>query len=394
MFARYIRGRAVARGPAFIRPRHGAARLCRPRPAVLCVLAAPVTVLALAVGVVVGAPPASASTPATCHFLPLTLMNGWQSEQNVYDTGDPSYCVAGDGMVYLAGSLARTGGGSAEFAVLPLGARPASTSYLNTYTFDGAVGIVRIGTDGALSAYSGGAAQFTSLAGISFPSASRPMLPLTLQNGWQSAQAAWGTGDPSYYVGGGVVHLAGSLVLPGGCGGCGSPSFTVLPPAARPASEQDMDDVYSFNGAKAAFTVWPDGSAWANYGDATDFTSLAGLQYPAASAAEQQLTVLNGWGSGAGTASGIGPSYYNVGGLVCLDGTMHNSGAPNTEFAALPTLLAPTHTLYLIVEFDYDYPAVLQIQPDGGMYIWGGPPDFYTSSDVTNLQGICFQQGS
>ena len=60
----------------------------------------------------------------------------------------------------------------------------------------------------------------------------------------------------------------------------------------------------------------------------------------------------------------------------------------------LPALLEPTHSLYFVIEIDYDYPAVLQVQPDGGMYIWGGPPGLYTSDDVSNLQGICFQAGS
>jgi hypothetical protein len=368
----------------FARHKQGRSRSAMPR-----VLAAPVAALALAIGATAGAAPANASNPATCHFQPLTLLNGWQSEQNAYNTGDPSYCVAADGMVYLSGSLAQPSGGSQEFAVLPPGARPASISYLSVYTFDGAVGVVRIGSDGAMSAYNGSAAQFTSLAGISFPSASRAMLPLTLQNGWQSAQAGWSTGNPSYFVSGGVVHLAGSLF--GGCSGC---SFTVLPQSARPANEQDIDDVYGYNGALGAVTIWGNGTTWANYGDVTDFTSLAGLEYPAASASEQQLTVLNGWQSGQGTtASGIGPSYYVASGLVCLDGTLRNTGTADTEFAVLPALLEPAHSLYFVVDIDYQYPAVLQVQPDGEMYIWGNAPTLYTSSDVTNLQGICFQEG-
>jgi len=45
----------------------------------------------------------------------------------------------------------------------------------------------------------GAAQQYTSLAGISFPAAADTVHKLALDNGWQSGEATFGTGDPSYW---------------------------------------------------------------------------------------------------------------------------------------------------------------------------------------------------
>jgi hypothetical protein len=56
--------------------------------------------------------------------------------------------------------------------VLPPAVRPRHQLWITTYTFDGAVGAVRITPAGVMSAFnpSGNAAQaYTSLAGIAYP---------------------------------------------------------------------------------------------------------------------------------------------------------------------------------------------------------------------------------
>ncbi|MGN6173240.1 MAG: hypothetical protein ACTHPS_09845, partial [Streptosporangiaceae bacterium] len=161
----------------------------------------------------------------------LPLENGWQSSDSQWTTGDPSYSVS-NGMVYLSGSLNQPTGDDQVFALLPPAARPAHPMYLSVYTFGGAIGELEIDTNGDMLAYEGGAQLYTSLAGVSFPVASAATSQLTLINGWHSAQPLYGTGDPSYSVKNGVVHLSGSLVQPPAPGG--TQDFAVLPPAARP----------------------------------------------------------------------------------------------------------------------------------------------------------------
>jgi hypothetical protein len=237
--------------------------------------------LALASGVVAGAPAASAST--NCQWQPLSLQNGWQSEQSVYDSGDPAYCID-SGYVYLSGSLAQPSNGSDFFAQLPQQARPASNMYLSVYTYGGTTGAVTIYTNGAMY--------------------------------------AWG-------------------------------------------------------------------------GKATSFTSLAGVTYPAPGTAETPLTPLNGWQAG-GSQEGHGPSYYISNGVVYLDGAVLNTGSLSSPFAVLPPAARPTHALYLTVGtgFTNNYSAVLEINPDGTMYTYGGPASVYNNPNLwTVFSGISFEVG-
>jgi hypothetical protein len=72
-------------------------------------------------------------------------------------------------MVYLSGSLHQPAGSNQVFGVLPPAAKPAYTLYLSVYTYDGTIGLQEIDTSGTMYAYFGGAQQYTSLAGISYP---------------------------------------------------------------------------------------------------------------------------------------------------------------------------------------------------------------------------------
>jgi len=72
-------------------------------------------------------------------------------------------------MVYLSGSLHQPTGVSEISATLPAAARPAHIMYLTVYTYSGTMGLVEIEPNGTMYTYMGGAQQYTSLAGISFP---------------------------------------------------------------------------------------------------------------------------------------------------------------------------------------------------------------------------------
>jgi hypothetical protein len=216
----------------------------------------------------------------------LPLENGWQSADNPYGTGDPSYSVS-NGMVYLSGSVDQPAGDNQVLGVLPPAARPAHTLYLSAYTLGGALGELEIDTNGNVLAYEGSAQGYTSLAGVSFPVASTVTNQLTLINGWKSAQPPYGTGDPSYSVKNGVVHLSGSLVQPPAPGD--TQDFAVLPPAARPKyclyikTEVSPPDSFA---AAGQIVVCSDGRLFADsypVSESEAFTSLAGISYPAGS---------------------------------------------------------------------------------------------------------------
>jgi hypothetical protein len=109
-------------------------------------------------------------------FHPITLINGWKSDQSMYDSGNPSVGIE-NGVVYLSGSLTQPSGGNEQFATLPPADRPAHDIWIIVYTLSGTSGTVQILHTGVAFASSNTACTaslndaqcFTSLAGISYP---------------------------------------------------------------------------------------------------------------------------------------------------------------------------------------------------------------------------------
>jgi hypothetical protein len=348
-------------------------------------IAAPAMVLALGLGAGLTAPSASAGIPG-CSWQPLTLMNGWQSEQGAWDTGDPSICVMSNDMVYLSGSLAQPTSGGTEFAVLPSDARPANDVYLSVYTFGDTVGVLRIQPDGDMLAYGGDAHDFTSLASMSYVASGAVEVPMNLLNGWQSGEASWNTGNPAYFVSGGVVHMSGSIAD-------GSPvngNFAYLPSSLSP-TECVQPNVYTYGGATGEVQIQPGGELNAWYGDSTDFTSLAGISYLEAPAAWQQLSLLNGWAGDDDDCVTPGFFYEISGGVVYLDGYLidNDPGGP-AEVAVLPAGARPVHTLYLAVN-SYSLTADLIIAPSGAIYLY---PATGCPNSLMSLGSISYKTGS
>jgi hypothetical protein len=377
------------------------------------VLAAAMTALAMAAAVIsAGAPAQGASIRSIrqgCIWEPLSLMNGWQSAQNLWNTGNPAYCVI-NGAVYLSGSLTQPTAGPSEFAVLPSSALPATRDYLSVYTFQGVAGVLRIDPDGAMSAYLASAAQFTSLAGVSFPAAGTALQPLTpLTNGWQSAQSLYDTGNPAYYTSAGITHLSGSLT-----GGTppdqSSPYpiaatyFATLPPGTSSSTACALTSTYAFGGNVAALDIEPDGTmgAYNSANTADSFTTLSGITVPQDGAAWQPLSLLDIWEYSPAICSENGaisnmPSYYVSGNVVYLSGAMGipDNGpcattdcTPASEFAILPPAARPTHDLYLLITDDVGGYYSLHIAPSGAMYIFGLTPGTHPWA---SLDGISYQ---
>jgi hypothetical protein len=141
----------------------------------------------------------------------LNLINGWQSAQSIYHTGDPAYAIKG-GVVYISGSLEQPSGTRKEFAVLPRAARPARQVDLLVYAYGGRPAGLVIGSGGAMrisDAPQSNARVFSSLATIAYPVAGARWHKLTLINKWTPGPAA--LGYPAFTVIAGVVFLSGAV---------------------------------------------------------------------------------------------------------------------------------------------------------------------------------------
>jgi hypothetical protein len=368
-----------------------------------------VAVLAMALGGTVSPPAASAKiTHPPCSWSALGLLNGWQPDQSTY-YGDPSFCID-NGIVYLSGALVQTGCCGPNFADLPQLAWPQSKLLLSVYTTDGTTGVLTIYPDGEMEATGSDAAQFTSLAGISFPSAwlAPPGQPLPLTPAWQSA-AQDGTGDPSYFTSGGIVHLSGSVGTNTADPWWGGEFQSLLPADARPTGCTEVSTYtsdYTGNGVPGWLDIDPGDTQNAPEMQvfAQDdrliptplaFASLAGISYPAAGANWTGLSLLHNWTweeDGDCWTAEAAPSYYVSGGIVYLAGALTHGASTPGPFAVLPAGARPSHTLYLTVnglgQGDQPY---LEIDPQGNMFLSPvSGPALVTGS----LDGISFQATS
>jgi hypothetical protein len=339
-------------------------------------LTATVAAIGLACGLGVGAPAAHAGTG--CTWAPIPLASGWQSEQGTYGTGDPSYCVEDDGMVYLSGSAAEINGSSGDIVgYLPYGAWPTNVLYLDVYTYSGTYGVLRIFPDGVIEAYGGegGAPSYTSLAGVSFPSAYVATSPIPLENGWQSAQGKYGnTGDPTYGITNGVVHLSGSLWRPAGNPTTGLQSvFGVLADQSLwPADNCLYRNQYVYGGSINVFSAingatplaffYPAGGLFA---DTSQYTSLAGISYPAGGPLGVPWQVLPLVGGTQDNSYCAGAAVVAMGDVVYMAGMLDLPAGFVGEFTVLPPADRPAHTLYEIA----DNQVPVRINPDGTVLI-------------------------
>jgi hypothetical protein len=360
------------------------------------VVAASVAACGLTIGLAVGAPAAHAGSG--CTWAPISLENGWHSEQGVYGTGDPSVCLEDAGMVYLSGSLAAPSGSSYEFGVLPVWDWPEHNLYFDVYTMDGSFGVLRIDTDGTMWAYGGmgRSSQYTSLAGVSYPDAAVSQADLQLEGGWQSADSQWATGDPAISITSGIVHLSGSMMRPAGppSASSGGYSAAALPPQAEPSDTDTFATTgYAFGGQIQEVSIISSGSSGGVVFGALNnrYTSLAGINYPTAPTAWQPMPLLNGY-----TSFGFnGPSYYMSGNVVYLDGWVDLPLGFDGEIAVLPPAERPSHDLYMLAfangQSSSGY-AMLTIDQDGSMWISTAPTGGQSNSVF--LAGLSFHLGS
>lgn len=208
----------------------------------------------------------------------LALANGWMSSQSVWGTGDPSYEVSA-GVVYLSGSM--QGGVQHLAAVLPLAARPKHVLYVQVYNYVGTPGWLEIFPNGNLEAFGPDAKSYTSLAGVSFPTATAAWKAFATQDGWTSAAGAFHTYGPAWTVINGVVYLTGSMRQASGSVGL----WTALPAGVRTKADVLEIEADTSGGNPGVVSV-TDSLGLAGsvpYANAQAFTSLAGIAYPQSS---------------------------------------------------------------------------------------------------------------
>ena len=208
----------------------------------------------------------------------LALKNGWISSQSVWGSGNPSYEVS-NGVVYLAGSM--QGGTQHLAAVLPLAARPKHLLYVQVYSFTGIPGWLEIFPNGNLEAFGSVATSFTSLAGVSFPTAAATWKAFTLEAGWTSAAGKFHTYGPAWTVINGVVYLTGSIYEASGSVGL----WTTLPAGVRTKADVLEIEADTAGGNPGIVSITDKFGLVGSvpFGNARAFTSLAGIAYPQSS---------------------------------------------------------------------------------------------------------------
>lgn len=320
----------------------------------------------------------TASVPAGVTFHSLTLLNGWVSSQGQFGTGSPRVGAA-NGVVYLAGSLHQPSGSNGHFATLPAGYRPSHWLYLPVYSYAGAQGSLEITPAGKMYLFGGDTTGYSSLAGISFPRTLASQ-PLSLLNGWQSAQPIYTTGDPAVTVSHGVAYLSGSLEQPSP----GSDTVAVLPPAARPSHYLYLP-IYTNDGGEGSAEIAPSGEVYVWGTGATQFSSLAGLSFPV-TLTSGKLTLQNGWVPASGTGS---PRVAVSGGIVYLSGSTWRASGTAKIFTMLPKAARPRHNLWLPVYTSGGTEGTLEITTAGAVSASG-----LSAPAFTSLAGIHFPLGS
>lgn len=208
-------------------------------------------------------------------------------------------------------------------------------------------------------------------------------VPLSLVNGWRSAQIAWQTGVPGVVLDdNGIVHLSGAILH----GASNTLAFT-LPVGDRPASYVYLT-TYTFQGTQGSLRIQPDGGVYPFGSNVTTFTDLASLSFPAASnsLSFNALTPSNSWVSADPTYSSGNPAAAKDDeGIVHLSGSLLG-GTTITVGFVLPIHYRPAKSIYLNVYTHDGTVGYILIEPNGNTTIVGA-----NAMDFTSLAGVTFR---
>ena len=331
--------------------------------------------------------PGQAPAPAPFLWHTLPLENGWASaSKKSLVTGTPAWAIR-DGVVYLRGAIKQTiPSGSYIVAQLPQFAWPTHDLYLQVYTSSAEPGVLYIGANGTVEVYYGNSGTFTSLAAVSYPTKTVKSSNLALENGWQSSQSRYDTGNPAYSVSNGVVYLSGSMHT----GGTSRLAF-VLPKAARPAAGMYIS-TYTFDGTTGWLHIQSTGQVYADGPSAPEYTNLANISFPVASTKWHNFPLTAGWKSGAVQFHTAPPSYAVINGVVYLTGSMHQPVSGTGLWTFLPAP-ARTNGDVLEIEADTSNGSTGSVAMTNSLGLVGSTP-FTNARAFTSLAGIAYPPSS
>ena len=362
-----------------------------PRPARLIWAAA--ALLAAMGGTAAVAAPAQAgitagqvrTAPAKLTWHPFKLLNGWKSATaKKLLTGTPAWALQ-NGVVYLRGAIRQPTAFGTIFASLPKQARPASNLYNQVFSKADIPAVLYIGANGTMEAYNGNADAFTSISGMSYPTASVKSHKFTLLNGWLSSQPVFGTGNPSYAISKGIVYLSGSMHTGGN-----SPLAFVLPKAARPAHALFIS-VYTVDGsAPGEVEIEPQGEVDIAGPGAGEYTSLATISFPVAATKWHKFKLDSGWKPFTKFDTAV-PAYAVVNGIVYLDGTMDQSPAGDGLWTILPAATRTAHVVDIEVLTTSGTVGALTITSNPGI---AGSAPASNAKTMTSLAGVAYPPSS
>jgi hypothetical protein len=196
-----------------------------------------------------------------------------------------------------------------------------------------------------------------------------------LLNGWKSAsKPQLVTGTPSWALHDGVIYLRGAVTQPTASG---SDSFAKLPSFARPAHNLYLQ-AYTTAAVPGTVFIGANGNLQAFNGEASAFTSLAGISFATVAIKSHKLALKNNWVSSQSRFDTGDPAYGVSGGIVYLSGSL-TGGKDFVRAFVLPKGARPSHQLFISVYTFDGATGYLDILPDGIVSIGGTDASSFTS---------------
>ncbi len=197
---------------------------------------------------------------------------------------------------------------------------------------------------------------------------------IKLFSGWKSASTrSLVTGTPAWSLHDGVVYLRGAVTQPANR----DLIFGYLPKYASPSKDLYIR-IYTKHEIAGTLYVGSNGEMWTYSGDATAFSSLSGVSFPAGSIKSRKLTLENGWKSGNSVYGTGDPAWAVSNGVVYLSGSMTTGKTAWSAFT-LPKAARPASEL-IVSEYTFNSSTGwVEIMPSGKVEVFGPYASQYTS---------------
>jgi hypothetical protein len=249
------------------------------------------------------------------------------------------------------------------------------------------VGLGAAACGGDLAAGDPGVESQSSSLNVGAPLPPRPLVAVTLQNGWQNAPFGTRKAGVFFDPNSGIVHFSGAVA-----GGTSNVLFTI-PPEDRPGNDVYIP-VDLCNAANGRLLIQSSGvvsvqAENGNFAAAQCFTSLEGASFAPTSAGFSALTLENGWTPELGNGLAF---FGTLGGAMRFKGAI--GGGSNPVLFTLPSGFRPTTNVYAPVDLCNSTNGRLLIQPSGVVSVQVEGGNFNNATCFTSLDGAWFVQSS